>query len=365
MKEKVLLLVNHDVAIYNFRLELIEALINLGYEVHISSPYGERIEDLINLGVIYHEIHIDRHGKNPIKELVLINKYKKLMQNVNPIMVFSYTIKPNLYGSIAAKKFNIPFVANITGLGTAVESPGLTQYITIVLYRYAFRGIKKVFFQNTENQQFFIDNNIAIGKHGLLPGSGVNLKRFSLIDYPNNDVIKFAFISRIMKEKGIDQYLEAAKTIKKDYNNVEFHICGFCEEEYNGKLKEYCNSGIVKYHGMIRDVHSFISNMNCIVHPSYYPEGMSNILLESCATGRPIITTDRSGCREVVENGVNGYMIKTENTEELIAAIRKFISLSYAEQKKMGLSARNKVEKEFDREIVVNAYLSELQNIIN
>ena len=291
----------------------------------------------------------------------LLLAYRKLMKEIKPDIVLGYTIKPNIYGAIAAREKNIPFVANITGLGTAVENPGLSQKISIVLYKVAFKKIQRVFFQNTENQQFFINHKIAIDKQGLLPGSGVNLNKFTVKEYPKSDIVKFAFISRIMKEKGIDQYLDAAKMIKGKYPKTEFHICGFCESEYEGKLNEYNDKGIVIYHGMIRDVAEFMGKMNCIIHPTYYPEGLSNVLLEASATGRPIITTNRSGCREVVDDGVNGYMIPQKNSGKLVEAIEKFMKLSSDEKKAMGLAARKKVEREFDRQIVVEAYMKEIE----
>lgn len=358
--KKVLFLVNHDVVIYNFRLEIVERFIKEGYHVIISSPFGERINDLIELGCEYHEISIDRHGMNPVSEFKLFKAYKKLFNEVKPDIILGFTIKPNIYGAWAAQSFNIPFVANITGLGTAVENPGIKQKILVKLYKIAFKNIQRVFFQNTENQQFFIDHKISIGKHALLPGSGVNLERFSVTDYPSDDVVRFLFISRIMKEKGIDQYLEAAEKIKKNNKNVEFHICGFCEKEYEGRLKECNDNGTVIYHGMIREVSEFMKQIHCIVHPTYYPEGISNVLLESCASGRPIITTDRSGCREVVDDGVNGFMIPQKNSEKLAEALQKFLDLTYDEKKAFGLAARKKVEDEFDRQIVVNAYMLEV-----
>lgn len=361
LKKKVLFLVNHDVVIYNFRLELVERLISDGYEVHISSPYGERIDDLKKLGAVFHEISMDRHGMNPINEVKLLMSYKKLLSEVKPDIILGYTIKPNIYGAMAAARKNIPFVANITGLGTAVENPGASQKLMIGLYKIAFRKVQKVFFQNTENQQFFIDHKIAVDRHGLLPGSGVNLNRFTVSEYPTDSIVKFAFISRIMKEKGIDQYLDAAEVIKRKYPNTEFHVCGFCEAEYEGKLNEYNDKQIVIYHGMIRDVASFISEMSCVVHPTYYPEGLSNVLLESCACGRPIITTDRSGCREVVDNGINGYVVEEKNSKDLIEKIELFLSKSIEERKQMGIAGRKKVEKEFDRQIVVDKYLAEIE----
>lgn len=361
--KKVLFLVNHDVVIYNFRLELVERLLDEGYEVHISSPYGERIDELKALGAIYHKIEMDRHGMNPIEELSLLRNYYVLLKKVKPDIVLGYTIKPNIYGAMAAQRLNIPFVANITGLGTAVENGGIKQKLFIVLYKIAFRKVQRVFFQNEENKQFFSNHNIAVSKQGLLPGSGVNLERFPVTEYPNDEIIKFAFISRIMKEKGIDYYLKAAKVIKKKYTNTEFHICGFCEKEYEGKLDEYIKNGIVVYHGMIRDVSGFLKNIHCVIHPTYYPEGISNVLLEACASGRPIITTDRSGCREVVDDGVNGYMIPQKDDILLIKVIEKFLRLNYEEKRKMGLNARKKVESQFDRKIVVESYCDEIYKI--
>ena len=363
MGKRVLFLVNHDVVIYNFRLEIVERLLADGHEVHISSPYGERINDLIDLGANFHPVTMDRHGMDPREELKLLRHYKALMKELRPDIVFGFTIKPNIYGAIAARSLRIPFVANITGLGTAVEEPGPAQTISVALYKYAFRGIQRVFFQNTENMQFFADRGIAVEAHSLLPGSGVNLSRFPFTEYPADGPVKSAFVSRIMKEKGIDQYLEAAEAVRKVHPEAEFHVCGFCEPEYSGKLQENADNGTVIYHGMIRDVAGFMKEMSCIVHPTYYPEGLSNVLLESCTTGRPIITTDRSGCREVVDDGVNGFVVPEKDSAALAHALEQFISLPAEAKAEMGRQARKKVEREFDRQIVVNRYMDELERI--
>ena len=360
---KVLFLVNHDVVIYNFRLELVERLLADGHQVVISSPYGERIEDLKALGCEYREIDIARHGMNPVKELKLISEYKKLLDQVKPDVVFAYTIKPNIYGSIACRSRKVPCVTNITGLGTAVENGGLVQKITVLLYKYAFTKVQRVFFQNTENMQFFVDHKIALGKHDLLPGSGVNLKRFEVLEYPETDTVEFAFISRIMKEKGIDQYLEAAEYIRSKYPNTVFHVCGFCEDAYEEKLKDLTDKGIINYHGMVRDIKGFLKGIHCTIHPTYYPEGLSNVLLESSASARPIITTDRSGCREVIDDGVNGYVVKQQDSQDLIEKIEKFLKLRVDERKAMGLAGREKVEREFDRQIVVEKYIEEVKKV--
>ena len=387
MKKTVLFLVNHDVVIYNFRLELVERLIADGHEVHISSPYGERIDDLVKLGSKYHEIDIARHGMNPIADGMLLLKYIRLVKKVKPDIIFGYTIKPNIYGALAARFCGVPFVANITGLGTAVENPGLAQKITVALYKVAFKKVQRIFFQNTENRQFFIDRNLFADKHAILPGSGVNLDRFSPLPYPDeDDGIHFVFISRIMREKGIEQYLAAAKhfaslchpsdggnlsvesldhtSLRAERSNPKttFHICGFCEQEYQSQLEELTKKGVIVYHGMVRNIREILKNVHCTIHPSFYPEGISNVLLESCASARPIITTDRSGCREVVEDGVNGFMVKQRDSQDLIEKIEKFLALTHEEKKQMGLAGRAKVEREFDRQIVVEAYLKEMEN---
>lgn len=352
---------NHDVVIYNFRRELVERLIKEGYEVVISSPYGERIDLLKEMGCKWEEVTFDRHGKNPLDELKLLSYYKKLIKRIKPTIIFSYTIKPNLYGAMAAASCNVPIVTNITGLGSAVENPGIMQKVSIALYKIAFRKVQTVFTQNTENRQFFIDHNIAVKKLKLLPGSGVNLEQFHVLDYPSDETIEFVFISRIMKEKGIDQYLQTAKYIREKYPQTRFHICGFCEEEYEDILKEYEEKGIITYHGLIMDVRDVLSYTHCTIHPTYYPEGLSNVLLESSASGRPIITTDRSGCREVIDDGVNGYKIPQKDGQALCEAVEKFVNLSNEERRQMGIAGRRKVEKEFDRQIVVEAYMGELK----
>lgn len=364
MKKKILILVNHYVVIYNFRKEIVQRLIRDGFEVWLSCPMGDRIDELKAMGCKYVEAEIERHGMNVVTELKLIGYYKKVMKDIEPDAVLSYTIKPNLYGGMAAASLGIPYIANITGLGTAVEHDGIVQKITLLLYKYAFRKVNCVFVQNEENKQFFIDNKIAANKLRLIPGSGVNLDQFHVLDYPPEDEINFVFISRIMKEKGIEQYLEASEYIKSRYPKTQFHICGFCEEAYEERLNELQKKGTIIYHGMVRDVAEVLKNCCCTIHPTYYPEGMSNVLLESSACGRPIITTDRSGCREVVEDGVTGYMIKQKDTRSLINTIEKFIALPYKDKKQMGLNGRKKVEKEFDRRIVVEAYVDEIGKVV-
>ena len=199
----------------------------------------------------------------------------------------------------------------------------------------------------------------------LLPGSGVNLMRFSPLEYPPPDTIEFAFISRIMKEKGIDQFLDAAVIIKAKYPNTKFHVCGFCEQNYKPRLFELEARGIITYHGMVRDVQKILSKVHCTVHPTYYPEGLSNVLLESCACARPIITTDRSGCKEVIDNGYNGYIVRQKDLGDLVVKIERFILLPYEQKRFMGLNGRKKVEMKFDRKFIVDRNMAEISERMN
>lgn len=361
--KKVLIIVNHDVVIYNFRLEIVERLLNEGHKVIISSPYGERIDELIDLGCEYIDATLSRHGTNIMEDLNLLNYYLKTIRKVKPDVVLSFTIKPNIYGGIACRAMNVPYIANITGLGAAVENKGLVQKISILLYKIAFKKVNCVFFQNEENKQFFVNNKIAIDKHKLLPGSGVNLKRFDVLEYPDENKIHFVFISRIMQAKGIDQYLEAAEYIVNKYSNVEFHVCGFCEENYEEKLGLLHRKGIINYHGMVRKVKDVLAKTHCTIHPTFYPEGLSNVLLESASCARPVITTNRSGCKEIVEHGSTGFLVQQRSTKDLIEKIEHFLLLEHEKKKKMGLKGRKKVEKEFDREVVVKAYIEEIKSI--
>ncbi|MEC2073413.1 glycosyltransferase family 4 protein [Alkalihalophilus marmarensis] len=358
--KKVLILANNDVGLYKFRRELIQELVK-NYEVYISLPYGEFIPHLKEIGCKFFETEISRRGTNPITDLKLLLNYKKIIKKVDPDVVLTYTIKPNVYGGLACRMNRVPFIANITGLGSAVENGGILQKITLLLYRIALRKAKCVFFQNEENRSFLIKRKIINGKNKLLPGSGVNLDYYSLIDYPSDAVINFLFIARIMKEKGIEQFLDAACCIKDKFPNTKFHILGFCEEAYQKKLKDLQDKGIIIYHGMKSDVREFQRISHCTIHPSYYPEGMSNVLLESAASGRPIITTNRSGCKEIVEDRKSGYLIEPENSEDLIEKVEMFLKLNYEEKKIMGLTGRAKVEKEFDRQYVLDAYLQEIE----
>lgn len=360
---KILILANNDIGLFKFRKEIIEALLGHGHEVYISLPDGDLIPKFQALGCNYIETPISRRGTNPITDFKLLLKYRAIIKNLMPDVALTYTIKPNVYGGLACKAGRIPYITNITGLGSAVGNGGLIQKITLFLYKNSLKRAACVFFQNQTNRQYFLDKKILTGNNRLIPGSGVNLTYHCLEDYPGDENLKFLFIGRVMKEKGIDEYLHAAEIIKGKYPSTEFHIVGFCEEEYETKLSQLQTRGIIAFHGLQNDVHSFIKICHAIILPTYH-EGMSNVLLEAASSGRPVLASDIPGCRETFDEGVSGYGFAAKNTEDLINTLEKFIRLPYKDKKQMGLAARAKMEREFDRQLVIDSYVEEINKIL-
>lgn len=359
----IVVLSNHHAWTYNLRAEILERLIKEGYRVIVVVGYGKKVEDLKKMGCEFIDIPFDKRGKNPFHDFGLFIRYFKLLKKIEPDVVLSYTIKPNLYGALACRILRIPCIANITGLGTAVEYPGVLQKVLLSLYKISFKNIYQVFFQNTTNRDFLVKHKIVSDNYELLPGSGVNVTKFSPIKYPSDGTTDFIFISRVMKEKGTDEYLDAAIYLTKKYPNVKFHICGICDDEYEERINELHKQGIINYHGMVDDVRAYLSITHCTVLPTYYPEGMSNVLLESSAAARPIITTNRPGCREIVDDGINGFIVKEKDSLDLIEKMIKFIELPYEKKVSMGQAGRCKIVKQFNRQIVVDKYLTAINRL--
>ena len=357
----VLILANSDAGLFSFRRELLSRLVEEKYRVVAALPVKDRADDLRALGCELIDVELSRRGVNPFADLKLYRAYKKIIKRVRPDVVLTYTIKPNVYGGCACQAARIPYVANITGLGTAVENPGALQKLTLALYKKALKKAQKVFFQNEENRNFMTSRGVVRGACDLLPGSGVNLTRYQAREYPQDETVDFVFVARVMKEKGIDQYLEAAKYFHKRNAATRFHICGSCGDDYREVLERLHNDGVVVYHGVVKDMTAIYRQAHCVVHPTYYPEGLSNVLLEGAASARPLIATDRAGCREVIDDGVNGFVVKQRDAGDLIEKIEKFLALPWEKRRDMGLAGRAKVEREFDRQIVVEKYLKELQ----
>jgi glycosyltransferase involved in cell wall biosynthesis len=362
---KILILANFGMGLYKFRKELLEELISRNNEVYISLPNDEYVPKLESMGCKFVETNLDRRGTNPITDLKLLLDYITIIKRIKPDVVLSYTVKPNVYGGIACRITKTPFMTNITGLGTAVENEGLIQKITLILYRIGLKKASCVFFQNETNREFFIENSIVKNNTKLVPGSGVNIEQHNLEEYPDSDeTIRFLFIGRIMRAKGIEELLKAAKSVKEVYPNVQFDLIGFSEEDYKQKLYDLEKCEIIKQHGQQDDIHSFIKKSHATILPSYH-EGTANVLLESASSGRPVLASRVPGCIETFDEGVSGFGFEVKNVVSLAETIIKFIELSNEEKRNMGLAGRRKMEKEFDRNIVVNAYVYEIDRIIN
>ena len=361
--KRLLILANSDSAIFKFRSELIKAL-SAEYHIGLGIPFGQYMDDIKNDKFEFFDIPINRHGLNPFEDYKLIRRYNKLIKEFKPDAMLLYTIKPNLYGSIAAKEYHVPCLCNITGLGSALENKGLLQKFLILMYRYAMKREHTIFFQNSHGKEFFIEHNIGKeSQYYLLPGSGVNVGRFKLLPYPEKQLVKFFFIARVIREKGIDEFLYVAKRFKEEGKNAEFHVCGACEEAYEDILKQAESNGMIKYHGLVKDMRAMYQESSCVVLPSFYPEGQSNVLLEGAASGRPLITTNHPGCREAVDNGITGFLVKKQDAEDLYAKVCWVFFMSEEERRQMGIRGRMKVETEFDRNIVINAYKQRLNSI--
>lgn len=362
-QDVILILTNNTGGLHSFRFEVVKAIVDAGYRVFISVPDDDgRAKCFEEIGCHIVKTRFNRRGMNPLADLRLLMKYLRLIRKVKPAAVLTYTIKPNVYGGLACRLCGVPQLANVTGLGDAIENGGWLQKLTVFLYKTGIGKAKKVFFQNKNNRDFCIKMGIASGDSVLLPGSGVNLRHHSLQPYPTDGVIKFLFIARLLKDKGTEEFFAMAKYIKGKYPNTEFQILGWCEGDYQQQLDELVKNGIVNYLGTTSDVRPFIAQVHCTVMPSYH-EGMSNVNLESAANGRPVITTDVPGCKETVDDGVTGFLVKPRSADDLIEKVEQFILLSNEERKEMGLAARRKVEKEFDRNIVIQAYLQAINAI--
>lgn len=360
--KKLLIIANSDSAIFKFRKELIEKLAQ-HFKIGLCIPFGEYMTEIQNDNYEFFNIQVNRHGMNPVEDMGLFFKYVKVIRRFKPVAVLNYTIKPNIYGSLACSMMNIPYLCNITGLG-ALENNKKLQPLLLALYRLALKKANTIFFQNNHGLQFFYTHSIASKEqYALIPGSGVNLERFKPLVYPKDNVVRYLFVARIIKEKGIEEFLSVAQRFKKESLSAEFHICGKCEQNYQQLLERLDSNGIIKYHGLVKDMRDMYSMSSCVVLPSYYPEGQSNVLLEGAASARALITTDHPGCREAVDNYKTGYIVRLKDSEDLYKKMKKYYDLPLADKIIMGKCGREKIEKEFDRNIVINSYVSKLKGL--
>lgn len=361
-KKRILFLANHFITLYSFRKEMINAMVKQGHELYLSLPKSEDNKYFEDLGCHIVETGIDRRGVNPVKDLRLIRFYKKMIPQVNPDIIFSYTIKPNIYGSIASNGI-YKQVCNITGTGATFLKKSLVSIICEMLYKLSVKQCYKVFFQNTGDRDFFIKEGLIRDNYAMLPGSGCNLQQHVFKPLPDVDEIRFIFIGRVMKLKGIDQYLQAAEIIRQKYPNTKFFIAGWNEQpEYMKLVEDAQKAGWVEYIGFRKDIDLWIEKCHCTILPSHGGEGVPNVLLESAATGRICIGSKINGTMDVIEDGKTGYLFNTGDGEDLARQIEKFILLSPEQKAAMGEAGREKIEREFDRQIVVNAYMDEVAN---
>lgn len=347
------------------RKEIIKELLSQGHEIIALTPKSNDVHKLYEIGCKHISIDIKAHGTNPFQDIGVFLSFRKILKQECPDVVLCFSPKNNVYCGMACRFLGIPVIMNITGLGTALAYPGYKQKILIALYRIATKGIYRIFFQNTSNMEFFKQHGLGSEKsYRLLPGSGINLDDFPYQPYPESDEqIHFLFVSRIQKTKGIDQYLDAAREIRKTNPNVIFHALGNCDATYEPIVKKAHEEGVINYHGRVSNMADYQKMSHATVMPTYYPEGVCNVLLEAGATGRPIITTDHPGCRETVNDGETGFIVEKQNSRSLIEAIRKLLSLSNAERAEMGAKGRAKISKEFDRVKVVEAYTKAVQEL--
>lgn len=357
---KVLMIVNDTNFAWNLRREVLTAFVERGWKTVLLAQILNFKKEFEELGVDVIDLQIDRRGTNPFSDIKLLREYLRTIRREKPDIVFTNNTKPNIYAGVACQLLKTKYVANITGLGTAVEIPGKLQSFSIFLYKLGVKKACTLFFQNSENQVFFHQHCMVPkdAKEVLLPGSGVNLKTHPVLPWPDGPV-RFLYAARIMKEKGIEYFLAAAK--KHAGKNVMFDVCGQCDDPKYKSLLELEPS--INYYGLQKDLVPFYASCSCLLYPSYYPEGMSNVLLEAASCGRPVIAADRAGCRETVDDGVSGFVVPVKNEEAVLAAVEKILRMTSEERKLMGLSGRSKIEREFNREIVVQAYIDEINAI--
>lgn len=379
MKPTIALLTNNDDDVYCFRLELIQAILNAGYRMLISCPDGPKFEVMEEIGLkkgeafIYDDPLIDRRGTSVINDGKLMMHYRKLFKEHKPAAILTYTAKPNVYASIVAHQLHIPVINNVTGLGSVVNERGLKKSLIMTLFKTAYRGSSCIMFQNSTNMKLAKELGWVKGECKLIPGSGVALDRYPVQDYPDGgngtdgEPVVFNYIGRVLHEKGVDDYIEAAKRIKGKYPKTEFNMLGFIEpseSHYEKELEELGKQGIVLYRGSQKDVKPWIKRAHAIIHPSTYGEGMSNVLLENASSGRLIITTDNPGCQETVDDGISGFIYHGGDVDALVKKIETVVAETpNSVRKQMGLEGRKKVENEFSREVVIKAYMEKIREL--
>ncbi len=365
-KKKVFLVACKDYNFYNFRSELILELLKIGFDVTIVCPPGDKIQFFIERGCHFIGHMMDRRGTNPFKDLSLIKTYYKIFKTGKPDIVLSYTTKSVLYSGIACRLLQIPYIVNNAGLLEPSNYNPIVGICLKILYKLGFRDASCMMYQNSRERDVL--NELLKNKINYrdIPGSGVNLNSFAYVDYPDETIpIIFNYVGRLVRVKGIDEFLTCAEAIKAKYANTRFVIYGEYDEEfYRQRVDDLQKKGIVEYAGSVMDMKPCIAGAHAVIHASYY-EGMTNVVLEHSAMGRVCIGSDIPGVREAINNGKTGFLFPVKDKQALIKVVERFINLPYSEKVIMGKAARKKMEREFDRNIVTNIYLEEIDKIFS
>ena len=337
-----------------------------GHSVTVLAPYDNSVAMLESLGCKVLPLEMSVKGLNPLQDIKLIGRMRKVFRTEQPDAIFSYTIKNNIFGALAARPLGIRFIPNVTGLGTAFLSGGFLQCIAEGLYRRAFRNLGVTFFQNEDDRDLFLERRLVTAQQAhLLPGSGIDLIHFAATDYPpESDAPVFLMIARLLRDKGVLEYVAAARKVMSDHPHARFQLLGAIDAANRtaidaATVKSWEEEGVIEYLGTADDVRPHIAAAHCVVLPSYR-EGAPRTLIEAAAMARPLIATDVPGCRSVVEDGETGYLCKVRDGDDLAESIKTFVALPRAEMARMGREGRAKISKSFDQAIVVNAYRNAL-----
>jgi glycosyltransferase involved in cell wall biosynthesis len=365
---KVAVVLNTSWNIYNFRQNFINALQAEGHEVHTIAPKDDFTHLLQEMGCIHHNVRMDSRGANPIKDAALIIELFSIYKKVKPDVVLHYTIKPNVYGTLAASMLGIPSINNVCGLGTVFLKKNIVSAIAMMLYKLSFRFARKVFFQNPDDKQLFIENNLVpADKTDLVPGSGINLKHFQPFTFNRNKTFTFLMVSRLISDKGVFEYIQAIKQLKEKGIQARFQVLGAMDPEHKrgisiDKIFSWINEGTIEYLGTTQDVRHYLEKADCVVLPSYR-EGTPRTLLEAASVGKPIIATNVPGCNQVVEDQYNGLLCNLKDAEDLAAKMQTMAELDSTTLQKFGANGRAKMEQQFDENLVISKYLAELKTI--
>ncbi len=368
--KKIAIVANSAWNLYNFRLNLAKAIEDSGYRVIFIAPYDRYSDLLENEGFKVHDITIKARGTNPIDDNETLIKFKKLYKKLQPSIILHYTIKPVIYGTVAANIYHIPVINTITGLGSALIANNFITNITKQLYKFSLDKSFKVFFQNRDDMEFFLKNKmVKKDKCTLVAGSGIDTKKFSPIKSIKNSSNNFSFllIARMIRDKGVYEYIEAAKMLKSKYYNISFNILGFFDNSNNGSIpkdtiKTLHDKKIINYLGSSDHVIEYIANADCVVLPSYR-EGISRVLLEAASMAKPIITTDTTGCRDIVKDGVNGFLCRVKDSKSLAIKCEKMFLYSKEKREMLGKNSRKIVIENFSEDIVIDKYLNYISQI--